>query len=341
MHRSDRASASTDNDPSEPTSRHRRTTIRRRGLVTGCAIAVALVVLPTSAQAEPSQEDLEAKVDKLTSRAEVLTEKFNGKRLQLKEARKSAHKAERRAGHLSRQLERAESSVAELAATRYKSGAMQQSISILTAENPQELINRATMMTHLSRQKSARLHELALAVQQAEQAEQEAQQAARKVENITADLREKKQHIKDLIAEAQDKIDELEAEAASDYGATPPVDVDVVGSGVAAQAVQIALAQQGAPYVWGASGPDAFDCSGLAVYAFGQVGVSVPHYTGAIWSSYPHVGYDEMRPGDIVFTSSHHMGIYVGNGQMVHAPNSGEVVKVEDVYDFYGAVRIT
>lgn len=340
MHRSDRGPTAMDTDPSAPPSRRRRTTFRRRGLVTGCAIAAALVLLPVSAQAEPSQEDLEAKVDKLTSKAEVLTEKFNGKRLALKEARRSARQAERRAAQLSRKLERAEGSVAELAATRYKSGSMQ-SISILTAENPRELINRATMMTHLSRQTSARLHELALAVQQAEQAEQEAQRSARKVEKITSDIRQKKEHIRDLIAEAQDKIDELEAEAASDYGAAPTVDVDVVGSGVAAQAVQIALAQQGEPYIWGASGPDAFDCSGLAVYAFGQVGVSVPHYTGAIWGSYPHVSYDEMRPGDIVFTSSHHMGIYVGNGQMVHAPNSGETVKVEDVYEFYGAVRIT
>lgn len=320
--------------------------MRARWLVGGCAVAAALLVLPVSAQAEPelSESELRSRVDTLTRKAEVFTEKYNGKRLELKQARRAARRAEARAERVSQRLQRSRSLVGDMAASQYKSGGMGRSVSLLTSDDPQALLRRATMLEHLSRQKTARLQDLTLAVHQAQQAKQEATRAAGKVQTITADLEDKKGHIKNLIAEAQDKIAELEAQTTQPVGgadpAPAPVDVGEVGSGVAAQAVEIALGQQGDPYVWGAAGPDAFDCSGLAVYAFGNAGVSVPHYTGALWDNYPHVSYGAMQPGDIVFTSSHHMGIYIGNGQMVHAPNSGEVVRVDEVYEFYGAVRI-
>lgn len=342
MHRSGRESRLADPGSSEPPSRRPPTALVRRLLMAGCALAAAFALIPASAHAdpEPSESELRTKIDKLTSKAEVITEKYNGQRLELKKAKKTARQAERRSERLSRRLEKTQDAVAELAATQYKSGGMQRSVSLLAAESPDQLINRATMLAHLSQQQATRVGDLQGALRQAEQAEKEAKQATDKVAKITEGLQDKSDHIKKLVAEAKDKLAELEAEQAQASGGSSSVPVDVEGSGLAARALEIALAQQGDPYVWAAEGPDAFDCSGLAVYAFGQVGVSVPHHTGAIWDSYPHVSQSELRPGDIVFTSSHHMGIYVGNGQMVHAPNSGEVVKVEDVYEFYGAVRV-
>lgn len=101
------------------------------------------------------------------------------------------------------------------------------------------------------------------------------------------------------------------------------------------------MAQQGDPYVWAAEGPDQFDCSGLVVYAYRQVGVSLPHSTSALLSAGPHVSRSQLRPGDLVFTSSHHVGLYVGNGQFVNAPNTGEVVQVEPINSFYAGVRVS
>jgi cell wall-associated NlpC family hydrolase len=110
-------------------------------------------------------------------------------------------------------------------------------------------------------------------------------------------------------------------------------------------AVQTALAQQGKPYQWGGSGPNSFDCSGLMMYAWGAAGVSMAHYTGAQYSAFPRVPLDQLAPGDIVFYYSdlHHNGMYIGGGQMVHAPHTGDVVKTTSIYRMgnppVGAVR--
>ena len=113
---------------------------------------------------------------------------------------------------------------------------------------------------------------------------------------------------------------------------------------VGAQALQAALSRRGDPYVWGAAGPSAFDCSGLVVWAFAQEGIALPHYTGDLWNSGVHVPRADLEPGDLVFffPDISHVGIYLGNDLMVDAPDFGETVHVEPVYwaYFVGAVRI-
>ena len=95
------------------------------------------------------------------------------------------------------------------------------------------------------------------------------------------------------------------------------------------------------PYVWGGGTPSGFDCSGLAQYAYAKVGVSMAHYTGSIYSAFPRVT-GPLQPGDMVFFSGlGHMGIYLGNGLMVHAPHTGDVVRVSPIAGrrYVGAVR--
>ncbi len=127
--------------------------------------------------------------------------------------------------------------------------------------------------------------------------------------------------------------------------ATPsPPSPSVGGSGSArnAQAARLALGYLGVPYVWGGASPSGFDCSGLASYVYAKVGVSVPHYTGAIWAKFPKVT-GSLQPGDMVFYRGlGHMGIYIGGGNMVHAPSTGDVVKITAMSsrrDYVGAVR--
>jgi cell wall-associated NlpC family hydrolase len=114
-------------------------------------------------------------------------------------------------------------------------------------------------------------------------------------------------------------------------------------TGAAAVAVHTALAQLGKPYVWGASGPSSFDCSGLTMYAWAAAGVSLAHSSAVQYSSLPHVSRSELRPGDLVFFGSpiHHVGMYIGKGLMVAAPSSGRVVQVQEVFrrDYVGASR--
>lgn len=104
--------------------------------------------------------------------------------------------------------------------------------------------------------------------------------------------------------------------------------------------IAYALAQVGDRYTWGAAGPNAFDCSGLVLMAFKQIGISLPHFTGTMLSRGTRVSKAAMQRGDIVFPSSGHVAIYLGNGQMVAASSGAGKVRVQSVYGFYAARRL-
>lgn len=104
-------------------------------------------------------------------------------------------------------------------------------------------------------------------------------------------------------------------------------------------AIAFALAQVGKPYQWASSGPSSYDCSGLVMASYRQVGINLPHQTGGIIRYGTPVARGQLQPGDIVFPSSGHVGIYVGGGQMVHAPKRGDHIKVSPVYAFWAARR--
>jgi cell wall-associated NlpC family hydrolase len=141
--------------------------------------------------------------------------------------------------------------------------------------------------------------------------------------------------------EARRRAAEEAARARARYGSSggtgnPEAFPDLPPPGpAAAAAIDFARAQLGKPYRYAAAGPDAYDCSGLTMAAYAAAGISLPHYSGAQYSSLPHVPLDGMLPGDLVFWGaggSAHEGLYVGNGLMIHAPHTGDVVKIAAVY---------
>ena len=112
--------------------------------------------------------------------------------------------------------------------------------------------------------------------------------------------------------------------------------------------VGIAMRYLGTPYVWGGASPGGFDCSGLVAYVYGQMGVSLPHYTGAQWNVGVPVSRSDLQPGDLVFFNGlGHVGIYIGGGQFIHAPHTGDVVKISSLGEswyastYVGARRVT
>ncbi len=121
-------------------------------------------------------------------------------------------------------------------------------------------------------------------------------------------------------------------------------DLPVPANGRAGIAVQAAMAQTGDRYVWGAEGPNSFDCSGLTKYAWGKAGVSLSHSSKAQFGEGRRVSRGDLMAGDLVFYGSpiSHVGMYIGNGRMVHAPNPGKPVKTDDLdymSGYVGAVR--
>jgi peptidoglycan DL-endopeptidase CwlO len=111
------------------------------------------------------------------------------------------------------------------------------------------------------------------------------------------------------------------------------------------EAAAIAARYLGVPYVWGGESPAGFDCSGLVAYVYGQLGISLPHYTVSQWNATIPISPSDMQPGDLVFFDGlGHVGIYIGGGQFIHAPYTGTVVQVSSLYSggpsFVGARRV-
>ena len=153
-------------------------------------------------------------------------------------------------------------------------------------------------------------------------------------------------------------LPQLQAEPASLVGVPsvaarfPGVVLPTVnGGGIGAEAVALAERLLGVPYVWGGATPSSgFDCSGLVMYVYGLLGISLPHYSGYQWYAGPRVPIDRLQPGDIVFfhpsaNGPQHEGLYIGAGEFIHAPHSGDVVRISSLYDtqyalsYVGAVR--
>lgn len=104
--------------------------------------------------------------------------------------------------------------------------------------------------------------------------------------------------------------------------------------------ITFALAQLGKPYRWAAAGPSSYDCSGLVMTAFSKIGMKLPHFTGTLIGIGRAISRGALQRGDIVFPQRGHVAIYLGNGKMVHAPQTGDVVKVSSVYAFYAGRRL-
>lgn len=111
-------------------------------------------------------------------------------------------------------------------------------------------------------------------------------------------------------------------------------------SGIVETVIAFAMAQLGDPYYWGGNGPNSWDCSGLVHAAFANAGISTTRSTKTLINEGMVISRGEMVRGDLVFPSSGHVGIYLGNNQMIHAPQAGDVVKISSVYDFYAARRV-
>lgn len=234
----------------------------------------------------------------------------------------------------------------DVLASRQNDALKHMSAALKKSEKARSDAATARQRAQFSRDEAAR-HEQEIAQRkadldfQAEQAKLAYQQLGAQ-EKAELDAKRAKEAAAARAAAAKVQIPEPSTQA--DGGSPDQASVSVPSaSGAAGKAVQAALSKQGSPYVWGATGPDEFDCSGLTSWAYAQAGVTLPRSSSAQSTFGQPVDKGSLKPGDLVFFYSpvSHVGMYVGNGQMVHAPTEGDVVKVAPVMwgDFVGARR--
>lgn len=291
----------------------------------------------------PSLQSLIARARTLSNEINALDEQYNGLRIQLTQARAEAKVAQRTYAEDIIRLSAGKITIGQLAAQSYMNGGLDTSLEMLTSSNPQIVIDRAAIMQQLQRENGDKIGQLASAVAAAQRAKETARQQGLRVARLAAEMAVKQRA-------AQKKINLLNsavfAKAMAVFNQTgnyPNINIPTANT-IGAQALRYALTRRGDPYVWGAAGPSAFDCSGLVLWAYAQVGISLPHFTGDQWNMGVHVARANLQPGDLVFfyPDIGHVGLYIGNGLMVDAPDFGENVQVQPVmWDVYvGAVRI-
>jgi len=317
------------------------------GLVAATA-ALALIVpggisMAQTMQPKPNLTTLVAEAKQLEFQINALSEQYDGLRIQLNRAQANARIAQDAARRGESALTVGQQAVARLAAANYMSSGLDPTFQALTAGDPQQFLSQASAIAEIDQSSGVKVSSLSSQVTQALRDKQIAEQQVTQVHALEAQMDAKKKIIDAKIDTVNSAAMKQAMAIYTQTGTYPTINIPTANT-VGAQALQAALTRAGDAYVWGAAGPSQFDCSGLVVWAYAQEGISLPHYTGSLWNSGMHVARNDLEPGDLVFffADISHVGIYIGNGLMIDAPDFGVPVHVEPVYwsAYVGAVRI-
>jgi len=311
-------------------------------------VALALVVPGGSSAAQttapkPNLTTLVAQAKQLEFQINALSEQYDGLRLQLSHAQADAQIAEKAAARGESALTIGEQAVAQLAAENYMNSGLDPTLQALTTGNPEQFLSQASTIAELDQSSGDKVHTLSNEVSQALRDKQVADQQVASVTALEAQMNVKKKAIDAKIDVVNSAAMKQAMAVFTQTGHYPDISIPTANT-VGVQALQAAISREGDPYVWGAAGPGAFDCSGLVVWAYAQEGIALPHFTGDLWNSGVHVTRADLEPGDLVFffPDISHVGIYIGDGMMIDAPDFGQAVQVQPISldPYVGAVRI-
>ncbi|WP_329272334.1 C40 family peptidase [Streptomyces sp. NBC_01451] len=332
-------------------------------------------------QLTPAQ--VEAKVHKLYEEAEVATEKYNGSKEKAEQAERRLGTLRDEAARKEDRLNSAREALGSMAAAQYRSGGLDPALQLALSEDPDGYLDGAAFAERAGSRQAANVARVREQLREIEQLRGAAHVELTSLKSRQTELNRHKKTVTGKLGEARRLLSRLTAEerariaaqGGSDGGGwdgghasrssgsareglgtpgTPGVPGAPGASGTsgaaeapnsrAAAAVAYAYQKLGSPYVWGATGPNAFDCSGLMQAAYNSAGISLPRTTYAQINVGRRVSRSELLPGDLVFFYSgiSHVGMYVGRGQMIHAPNPSAPVRVAplDEMPFAGATRV-
>ncbi|MFE5817880.1 NlpC/P60 family protein [Streptomyces sp. NPDC056479] len=340
---------------------HRRPKQPSRARVTVLTTAAAAAVAISSQAAnaapseKPSKDEVKAKVDKLYEQAEQATEKYNGAKEKQEKLQKEISTIQDNVARGQEDLNELRDSMGLAAASQYRTGSIDSSIQLFLSSDPDDYLDKASTMDQLSAQQVESLKKVQEKQRELAQQRAEAAEKLKDLSSTRTELGKKKKEVQGKLAEAQKLLNSLTAaekaalaaqEDRASRSAADRVDLGNTGSasGRAMAAFQAAQSQLGKPYVYGATGTASYDCSGLTSWAYAQAGVGIPRTSQAQAGAGTHLSMSELKVGDLVifYGDLHHVGLYAGNGQVIHAPRSGTVVRYESINNmpFQFGVRI-
>ncbi len=330
----------------------------------GAATATGLGGGTGQAAPEPTAAQVKSRVDRLYQEAEVATEKYNGAKEKADAAEQRLEKLRDEAARKEDRLSSAREALGSVAAAQYRAGGLDPAVQLALSSDPDGYLDGAAFVERAGSRQQATVGRVRKELRDIERLRGAARVEVASLTSRRAELKRHRESVTGKLETARRLLSRLTAEERSRIAdgtggtgerasrAAAPGPHTVLSASApapdpdsrAAAAVAYAYRKLGSPYVWGATGPNAFDCSGLVQAAYRAAGVSLPRTTYAQIDAGRRVSRSELRPGDLVFFYSgiSHVGIYVGNGQMIHAPNTSAPVRVDpvDQMPFAGAARV-
>jgi cell wall-associated NlpC family hydrolase len=327
------------------------------GLLLGALASLTLTVFPGSASAAPgdtTQAATPEQATKLVADAnhdlEVVTEQLNDAQETLAQQQAASDTAGEAVADAQAQLAALDAQMRQVARSAFTGENMSRFNALMTSGSADEFLSQVNTLDAIAGHADDILSAVSAAAEAAAQAKSDADAAAAAAQQTLDDITARQADLTAEIADYQAQYDALSAaqqqEVVEEHAGPAlqaPASVNAPTESAQA-AIDTALAQLGDPYVWAAAGPNAFDCSGLTQYAYAAAGVTLPHSSSAQSRMGTAVSRAQLQPGDLVFFYSpvSHVGMYIGNGQMVHASTFGSPVLVTsvDMSGFVGARRL-
>lgn len=283
------------------------------------------------AEPKPSINQVQATVNKLQSQADQIGTQYDQVSQQLHNAESKLSATKKRVGKAEQQYLQARNALRQVAVASYMDSAQSSMAGLLSSANPETVLNSASLLQELGNIHNAQANKFLFAAQQVEAAQAQFNRTEAGIAQIRSQLAVKKDKLNKLLSQNQATLDSLnlqQQQAVAKIGGGTCHASDPFGTGSAGlKAVAFAYHQLCDPYLWGGTGPSAWDCSGLTQGAWASAGVSIPRDTYSQWAALPHVSKADLQAGDLVFFESlGHVGIYVGDGMMIDAPATGQVV---------------
>jgi peptidoglycan DL-endopeptidase CwlO len=308
------------------------------------AAATALGVVP--ADAAP-HDDTRTKVDRLYEEAEKATEAYNKADERADTLREDLHTAQDRIARQQEAINEMRETLGSLAGAQYRTGGLDPSLALLFSEDPDDYLDKAAVLDRIGAHQSGQLRKLQDAMRELGQERAEAAAHLLELETSRKAVASHKRTVERKLTAARRLLNSLPLTERAAYDrasrsgrdAMPDFGVAVPPSARAAAAVAAAQSAVGRPYIWGANGPSGFDCSGLIQWSYAQAGVSLPRTSQGQRYAGRQVPLSEAQPGDVVTyrSDASHVGMYMGNGQVIHAPYPGAPVRYDPVGMMPGA----